>query len=377
MRWCFACGVGLLQLSFGGRAEACGGVVAGERDLIVQAQQRVMISLRSDDTSQVVLELSIPSANAPFGALTPVGAMPTIDPEPVDVAELASLERATRPSVEVGDSDHGCSCTPFTGSDSTPAGASKGGVNVVQTVDIGPVTALVLTADSPAPLAGWLSDNGFVIPSTNQPFVDAYVGPGKFFIAFKRSSQAPAGPSSVGVSFSVAGDMRGYPLRMSRIGASSQLAIQVFVAAPSSVAPSGSAPSTPFVALTLADFAPDELAEDYQNAVFRAVSARSSKAFVVEGVFKDSWRSSLGLKLTRITEPDQVLTRLTSVVAPGTLDRDVTFDAPAPAKVPTRVVASFAPERAKSSAFALIVGAALLPLLRRTRRRKPLESQSR
>ena len=254
MRWLFACGLGLLLIALGARrAEACGGVVSGERDLVVQAQQRVLISLLSDDTSKIVLQLSIPSADVPFGALTPVGVQPTLDPEPVDVAEIDALDRATRPVVEEEESGGGCSCVPTAGSDDSAAGGSKRGVTVTQVVDIGPVTAVVLTADSPAPLAEWLTSNGFVIPSADQSFVDAYVGPGKFFIAFKRSSQAQPGPSSVGITFSAAGDMRGYPLRMSRIGAANRLGIQVFVAAPARVAPNGSAPSAPFVALTLTD----------------------------------------------------------------------------------------------------------------------------
>ena len=150
---------------------------------------------------------------------------------------------------------------------------------------------------------------------------------------------------------------------------------QVFVAAPARVAPNGSAPSAPFVALTLADFAPSKLLVDYEGAVFDEVSKRASKAFVVEGVFRESasWRVGLGPRLTRITSPDQVLTRLASVVAPDTLDRDVTFDSPAPDKVPTHVVAGIEPERGgprRPATFALIAASALLPIFRRAGSRR-------
>lgn len=360
-------------------AEACGGVVSQrETSLVVQAQQRVLISVLDSGASQVVIELAIPSANEPFGALTPVGIQPTVDSVPVDVGEMESLERATRPSVTVNDSSNeGCTCSPGLGSDT--GGVSKGNVNVVQIVDVGPVTAAVLSADSLTPLEQWLTANGFVVPSTEQAVVDAYVGPNKFFIAFKRSSQAPPGPSSVGVSFSAPGDLRGYALRMSRIGAASRLAIQVFVAAADRLAPNGSAPSAPFLTLTLDDLDASALASDYENAVFNAVGLRGSKAFVVEGVFKpsDDWRANLGPRLSALTATGQVLTRLTTVVRPELLDRDADFLAEPPANVPRSVVASasglsvaVAPTRQRFSTFGLILASAFAAPLRRVARRR-------
>jgi len=327
-------------------ARACGAVVSNDTSLVVQSHQRVFISSRSDGTSHVVVQLAIPAANAPFGALTPVAGQPTLDPEPVDVDELDELELSTRPSVRTygsGSDSGGCGC-----GSSDAAGDGKGlgsgggsGVNVVQIVDIGPVTAAALSADSAAPLTQWLTDNGFVIPTAQQSIVDAYVGPNKFFIAFKRNTQAASGASSVGVSFSVAGDQRGYPLRMSSIGADQKLGIQVFIAAPESVSPTGSAPEGAFSTLTLADLSPSALAEDYTQAVFDEVAQRSSKAFVVEGVYRvnTGWRANLGPKLTAITDLNQVLTRLTTVVDPKTLDQDVMLTGAAPDEVPTQIYA--------------------------------------
>jgi hypothetical protein len=326
-------------------ASACGGVVSPPTELILQNQQRVLISYRSSGTSQVVLQLGIPSADAEFGALTPVNGQPTLDSEPVDVSELDELDQRTRPTVSATpDSGGGCGCgSAAKAGDGNP----RGGVNVIQIVDIGPVTGAVLEATDAAPLATWLTDNGFVIPSGDQSIVDSYVGAGRYFIAFKRSSAAGAGPTSVGVSFSVPGDQRGYPLRMSRLGASDRLAIQVFIAAPDSLAPKGSGPTNPFEALTLADFTQSELGNDYTNAIFAKVLALGGKGFVVEGVYHPSagWRDPLGPRLSELTDADQNLTRLATVLPPSALTEDAMFVSDAPDDIPTSLGELSAPGR--------------------------------
>jgi hypothetical protein len=329
-------------------ASACGGVVSPPTELVLQNQQRVLISYRSTGTSHIVLQLGIPSADAEFGALTPVYGQPTLDSEPVDVSELDELDSRTRPTVsEASDSGGGCGCGSAEKAGDRSGGNSLGGVNVIQIVDIGPVTGAVLEATDTAPLGTWLTDNGFVVPSSDQSIVDSYVGAGRYFIAFKRSSAAGAGPTSVGVSFTVPGDQRGYPLRMSRLGASDRLAIQVFVAAPDSMAPKGSGPTNPFEALTLADFSPSELESDYTSAIFAKVQAKGGKAFVVEGVYHPSnhWREPLGPRLSEITDADQNLTRLATVLPPSALTEDAMFVSDAPDDVPTHLGELSAPGR--------------------------------
>lgn len=327
-----------LGLSLAARdASACGGVVSPPTELVLQNQQRVLISFRSNGTSHVVLQLGIPSADAEFGALTPVNGQPTLDSEPVDVSELDELDARTRPVAVAEDSGGGCGCGSAEKAGDVSGGNPRGGVNVIQIVDIGPVTAAVLEATDAAPLGTWLTDNGFAVPSSDQSIVDSYVGAGRYFIAFKRSSAAGVGPTSVGVSFSVPGDQRGYPLRMSRLGAGDRLAIQVFVAAPETLAPKGSGPTNPFEALTLADFTVAELGSDYTNAILSKVQAKGGKAFVVEGVYHPSghWRDPLGPSLAAITDEDQNLTRLATVLPPTALTEDAMFVSDAPDDVPT------------------------------------------
>jgi hypothetical protein len=44
-----------------------------------------------------------------------------------------------------------------------------------------------LTADDASAVTGWLDDNGFVIPCERQSLLDAYVAPGRYFIAITRN----------------------------------------------------------------------------------------------------------------------------------------------------------------------------------------------
>lgn len=334
-------------------ARACGALVSNDKSVVVQSQQRVLISLLESKKSRIVVQLGVPEASAPFGAVTPVNGLPTLDAEPVDTKEMDQLDQLTRPSVskEVpADSGGGCGCGSDAASDQAGGGKGlgNGGVNVVQIVDIGPVTAAALSADSGATLTQWLTDNGFVVPAADQPVIDSYVGPSKYFIAFKRNQNAGSGASSVGVSFTVDGDQRGYPLRVSRVGADARLGIQVFVAAPEVVSPSGSAPAGNFKTLTLADFPASDLYDDYTSALFSGIQKQGGKAFVVEGVFDATggWRGQLGPQLQAITESGQVLSRLATVVAPASLTEDVSFTGNAPKDVPRQIVALSLPLRA-------------------------------
>ena len=63
--------------------------------------------------------------------------------------------------------------------------------------------------------------------------MDRYAGPGRWFVALRRSQQATGPqPSSVGVHFSVPGDARALPLRFAALGAAAEVAFTVFVVSP-------------------------------------------------------------------------------------------------------------------------------------------------
>lgn len=301
--------------------------------------QRVFLSVRADKTTDIVVQLDV-SGTARYGALLPLPSEPTLDTEPVSSRELDAVDELTRvtfSSFEEDSSGESSGC----GSSLDGYGAPNGGVDSSVTVQsfatIGPVQAIVLKADSGAALAGWLDENGFVVGAGDQAILDQYVGGSRHFIAFKRADdQAPSGHDSLGVHFTLKGDERGYPLRMAKIGAASELAITVFVAAPLGVAP-----GSPFQALTLGDLGPvdgyDEasIATSYGEAIRAAVKKAGSKAFIVENVASDAAAidAARSPRLRSLVDSGSMITRLTTILDRETLDSDVAFTAPAPADV--------------------------------------------
>ena len=131
-------------------AHACGGgVVAGrELDASVGDTQRVVMSMH-DGVTDIVVQIGVPATTADYGALLPEPYEPTLNPNPVPASELDELDRQTAPQIFVteGDGDSGgigCFCA---GSRSQQAsGDTPSRVAVSQPTDIGPVTAVVLTA---------------------------------------------------------------------------------------------------------------------------------------------------------------------------------------------------------------------------------------
>jgi hypothetical protein len=310
-------------------ADACGGGVAPQDVSVRIAAQRSLISVRDAGTTDVVVQLSVPETATPYGVLIPVAAQPSLDPEPISSDELDTLDAATAPEITVyegEDTGGGCGCGSAKAGDAA-GGRPNQGVNVTSYVEIGPVTAVVLSGTSADAITTWLGDNGFVIPAEHQPVIDSYLTASPWFIAFKRNDSVTDGSATtVGVHYTLQGDHRAYALRMSRVGAAPELAITVFIAAEES-----SAPASPFSLIQKSELAvhpgtddPGVVAEAYRSAVLAAVSERSDKAFVLEGVFATD-QVPTGPRLATLLDSGHQLTRLTTVVRSDRLDLDVAF----------------------------------------------------
>ncbi|NUO47920.1 MAG: DUF2330 domain-containing protein [Polyangiaceae bacterium] len=371
-------------------AQACGGGMVTEADAnVAVTAQRVFVSTRAAGTTDIVAQLDVTGSKS-YGVLIPLPSQPTLDTTPIDSKELDALDRATQVHLYSSEEsyepeDTGCSC----GGDAAKDGGSFGGgvqnglgdrgVSASEFVDIGPVSASVLQADTGASLASWLTDNGFSVAADDQSVIDSYVGTGKHFIVVKRADGAPAGRSSIGLHFTLQGDQRGYPLRMAQVGAARELSLSVYVSSEF-----GSAPTAPFQTLTLNNLAidgvtdgepEDQLAKNYARAIRAAVTERQGKAFVIEGVYAASDALASSPALFALTDAGHRLSRLTTIVDSTTLDTDVAFTAPAPENVPTdREVGANAPApqgvKQAFSIFGLLLPA-LLGLTARRIRREP------
>jgi Uncharacterized protein conserved in bacteria (DUF2330) len=329
--------------------------------------QRIIMSVRAGGTTDMIAQVIVPRTTADYGVLIPVPSEPTLDTRPVSSGELEALDRVTAPRIEVpsdeSSSGLGCGCISGAASDSP----SRGGVTVGDTVNIGPVVAVSLTGDSADAVGAWLSEHGFVLPSSEAETLARYVSAGGYFIAVRRSeSAASGGPTSVGIHYTLQGDHRKLSLGFTKIGAPPILAFTLFIAAPQAIGP-----SAPFAALTLNDLDAALLRNDhYEDSVRAAVSSHHSKAFVLEGTTLKSDLVGSVSNIAQFMDDGAVITRATTVMDRSQLSDDVVFATPFSGNIPNRRNASLSPLRVRHASIGLLgVLFAAHALRRRLRRR--------
>ncbi len=294
--------------------------------------QRIVISVTERGTTETIVQIGVASTTAAYGVLIPTPTEPVLDATPVSEGSLEALDSATRPSIVTEDDtlyeDTGCGCAFGAGGDDDsgePPGAGKGGngVSASEPTNIGPVSAVTLTATDATALSAWLDENGFNIPDDRQALLDDYIGAGRYFIAVKRNDTAAAGgPSSIGIHYTLEGDHRLLSLAFARLGAAPTVAFTLFL-----FAPELALPSPPFQALTLNDLDAALLHENrYGDAVQKAVKAHGSKAFVLEwGPRQGSAQYALS---PTVIDASASLVRMSTVLAADDLTEDATFFTP-------------------------------------------------
>lgn len=313
-------------------SEACGGSVSEPATQVTVGGQRAFIAVRSNGTTDVVVQLDVSQADGNYGVLLPLPVEPTVDPTPIDASELDGLDIDTQPvfggSDGVSETGGGCACGGAGDGEAVDGNGSEGNITVGSFTEVGPVTATALTADDTTALSAWLSDNGFEIPAEQQALVDSYVTAGSWFLAFKRNTAAPPGQSSVGVHFTLDGDHRGYPLRIAQLGAGAEVAITVWISHADSVTP-----ESPFEVLVPRDLAGVYDDASYRSALADAVRQRDGRAFIVEHV--SVWHDGDGGGLSSLHEDGHTLTRLSTIIARDQLQQDVSFTGPPAPNVDT------------------------------------------
>jgi hypothetical protein len=312
-------------------AHACGGGLVSSQAATVGANvQRIFLAPSASSTT-VVTQVAVPATTGDYGVLIPLPSKPTLDPTPVPSAAFDQLDASTAPRIfhaEPASDDFSLGCGGASKS------ASAGGpVTASAPVQIGPVTAVTLTADDGAALNQWLADNGFAVPEQGRALVGAYAGPGRFFIALKRSTRAAdGGPSSVGVRFTLPGDERVLPLKFAGLGAAETVAFTVFVAADGLAGP-----EPPFEALTLDKLDRMLIGRDgYASAVAKAVADRHGRAFVVESV-RTVDGLARGNALLAGLDPRLAITRISTIVKREDLTADASLAGMAPVPVPDTI----------------------------------------
>lgn len=346
-------------------AHACGGglVTTTELDPSVGDTQRVVMSMH-DGVTDIVAQIGVPRTTADYGALLPEPSEPTLDPNPVSADDLEELDRETVPKVMLegrsGDGGGcGCGAAEMAGSKGTP-----GAVAVSQPTDIGPVTAVVLSATDGSAVRTWLDENGFTIPAEDTALIDDYSGAGRYFIAVKRNQAAATdAPTSIGVHFRLPVAHAELPLRFARLGAAPKVAFTVFLFAEDTLVP-----AAPFEVATLDGLDADVLRTlGYASAVEDASHRNGGHGFVLEGSRQtlELGKAVENLELLLGASRTSKVTRLATVLERDELQEDAHFTEVFTDEVPNERVLSSNAGAAQASGA--LVGLALC--VRRRRRR--------
>ncbi|MFT7580492.1 MAG: hypothetical protein ACI9MR_002163 [Myxococcota bacterium] len=176
-----------------------------------QQSEQIIFEVPGDGT--VTAHVLIKYAGAPekFAWLVPVPSVPQLALS--ESAAFAVLDSATAPSISIRsanacpDPDYVCDHHPAcydpttrggnqafdtTGTGFADAGSSDtastplpGGVEVLQSLQVGEYDTVVFSADEAMGTVQWLRDNGFIVNDTMTPYMQPYLDAGMLFIAAK------------------------------------------------------------------------------------------------------------------------------------------------------------------------------------------------
>jgi hypothetical protein len=211
-----------LALAAPAQACACGGVLDQPGgDTSVSSERAVVVWDGTQET--ILLRLSTRSEAVNAGLLVPT---PTpADVELGDDQVFIDLAAVTAPRTEERRHLFG---PPLLFGDGGGDGASAGGpggsgVEVLGTVELGPLRATTLTASGGTALSSWLRDNRYQTSPAFTEAVQPYVDEGWSFVAVQLNAvgQTLAGDLPP-ISMSFASDEAVYPMRMSSIAEETQ-----------------------------------------------------------------------------------------------------------------------------------------------------------
>jgi hypothetical protein len=198
---------------------ACGGVLDQPgADTAVSNETALVVWEGASET--ILLRLSTRSEAVHAGLLvpTPTAASVSLGDERV----FGDLARVTQAREETRWSLFGPPLLRSEG-DGGSAGGPPGGVDVIRTVDLGPLRATTLTAADATALNAWMRANHYQSTSDMQRAVQPYIDEGWSFVAVQlNAASATLDGDLPPIEMTFASDRAVYPMRMSSVAAESQ-----------------------------------------------------------------------------------------------------------------------------------------------------------
>jgi hypothetical protein len=176
------------------RVEACGGFFC-QFVPVVQAGEQIIFHQRGGDVTAVVLIQYVGDAED-FSWVVPVPGRPSLDTG--SAAVFTSLELATRPQFNLTtigapcpnafDNDNALTSAPTEGD-----GTGGGGVDVLESLAVGPYDVRIVTSDDADAMATWLETNGYDLTDRGRELIAPYVELGMNFVALRLQKDRGVG----------------------------------------------------------------------------------------------------------------------------------------------------------------------------------------
>ncbi len=275
-----ACVLGATALSSPREASACGGCVHARSAAPVSVTQHRMALALSSRQTTLWDQFSFAGSAAEFAWILPVRHDPAVRVEVADDRFLAMFDEATTPRLDVpppppSPCPTSCRwdpCQPPVAQDSgvgiDAASSADASVTVFRMTDVGPYAVAIIGGSDAMALRTWLSANGYSVPSTIEPVLDAYIAQRMDFVAVRLRSTGVA-TRMTPIRVTVPGYAPTLPLRMVAAGISDKVGLQLVVFADSRV----EALNFTNAEIRDSEFVFDYAAESWPPVAFEALSS--------------------------------------------------------------------------------------------------------
>lgn len=222
-------------------ASACGGFFCDSAQPVNQAAERIIFTHAPDGTVTAVIQIQYAGPAEQFAWVLPVAGSPEVNVS--SNAAFQRLQGATNPQYLLNTRVEGtCRDGGFRGSPSAgaadaaaagDAGASGGGVTVVDAGSVGPYDFVVIAIDpASVPLSDvavqWLQDNGFDIDEAGAALLEPYLAGGMNLLAFRLTKGNDAGAiRPVTITFGTG--LASIPIRPTAVAAVEDMGVLVWV----------------------------------------------------------------------------------------------------------------------------------------------------
>ncbi len=225
---------------FANLAWACGGFFC-QLVPIDQAGEQIIFRQDGDQVTAVIL-IQYAGEAEEFSWVVPVPGIPDLSVGSDLV--FSPLEQATRPQFTLLVDGEPCSePTFFLGgfgsapvSDDFSTGAEDSGVEVLQTLSVGPFDTQVISSDDPRALVTWLEENAYDLSDRGEELITPYVEEGMNFVALKlRQDQGVGDIQPLIMRYTSARPM--IPIRLTAVAAEPDMGVIVWMLGDAPAAP--------------------------------------------------------------------------------------------------------------------------------------------